>query len=66
MGNPTAKLKGQKQTELFVEHSQAFYTLRPIGIFALKENGNNMKLYENIITVFFFVRDLRVNIYRLC
>ena len=43
MGNPTAKLKGQKQTEFFVEHSQAFYTLRPIGIFALRENGNNMK-----------------------
>lgn len=45
MGNPCAKLKDKKQTEFFVEHSQAYYTLRPIGIFALKENTNNMKKY---------------------
>ena len=43
MGNPLAKLKDKKQTEFFVEQIQAYCTLRPIGIFALKENTNSMK-----------------------
>ena len=42
MGNPP---ESQRQKEIFVECSQAYNTLRPIGLFGLKENTNNLKKY---------------------